>query len=259
MASIQPTFITGATAKIKLNGKTLAFCADFQCSVQVITKTPKVLGKYEGDSVEPLGYMVSGSFTVVRYAKGIRAALGPGNFPNGLAENDAGNGVGNWGTAWGGKLGDLLSRNGVGNDGRAHEALDPSKYSTGTTFDIQIYQKAATAAGTARGNTLQSVTDVLSGGPIPNLNPTGPGESPTSQSFLGILNIRNARITQADFAINKKNVAIERFNFVALYVDGDGFVANASSHCPAYQQQACWFLIRHSVAYRDPLHRDHGN
>ena len=96
MASVKPTFITGANAKIRLNGKTIAFCQDFSCSIQIITKTPKVLGKYEGDSVEPLGYTVSGSFTVIRYAKGVRKALGDMRYPNGLAENDAGNGVGNW-------------------------------------------------------------------------------------------------------------------------------------------------------------------
>lgn len=195
MAGIEPTFITGATAKIRLNGKTLAFCQDFSCSVQILTKTPKVLGKYEGDSVEPLSYMVSGSFSVIRYAKGVKKILGNKSAP-GLADNDAGNGVGNWGTAWGGKAGDILARNGIGNDGRAHEALDPSKYAAGTTFDIQIFQKVN------NGN---------------------------AQDFLGILNIRNARIVQADLGLNKRSAAIERFNFVALYADGDGFVANASN------------------------------
>jgi len=222
MASVKPTFITGANAKIRLNGKTIAFCQDFSCSIQIITKTPKVLGKYEGDSVEPLGYTVSGSFTVIRYAKGVRKALGDMRYPNGLAENDAGNGVGNWGTAWGGKLGDFLSRSGVGNDGRAHEALDPSKFGTGTTFDIQIYQKVSVGIGTSTGNLLQNVTDVLSGG-----TGSGPGSDP-NVDYLGVMNIRKARITQADFQISKKAPAVERFNFVALYVDGDGYVANAS-------------------------------
>ena len=222
MASVKPTFITGANAKIRLNGKTIAFCQDFSCSIQIITKVPKVLGKYEGDSVEPLGYMVSGTFTVIRYAKGVRKALGDMRFPAGLAENDAGNGVGNWGTAWGGKAGDLLSRNGVGNDGRAHEALDPSKFGTGTTFDIQIYQKVAVSVGTTTGNLLQAGTDILNGG-----TGAGPGNDPTVD-YLGVMNIKKARITQADFSISKKNPAVERFNFVALYVDGDGYVANAS-------------------------------
>jgi hypothetical protein len=191
MAGLRPTFITGAAAKIRLNGKTIAFCQDFNCSVQILTQTPKVLGKYEGDSVEPLGYLVSGSFSLVRYAKGIVGA-NRGAVPTGLAENDAGNGVGNWGTVWGGKLGDMLARNGVGSDGRANEALDPSKLAAGTTFDIQVYQKV------------------------------------DGEELLGILNIRNARITQADFGMHKRSPATERFTFVALYADGDSFVANAT-------------------------------
>lgn len=220
MAGIRPTFITGATAKIKLNGKTLAFCQDFTCTIQVAHQTPKVLGKYEGDSVEPLGYLVSGSFSIVRYAKGIKDGVGKGHAPKGLAENDAGNGVGNWGTVWGGKLGDVLARNGIGNDGRAHEALDPSKFAAGTTFDIQIYQRVAdSVAGGGVSGALSGLGSILEGG-----TNSGPGAG----NFVGVLNIRNARITQATFGLQKKAPAVERFNFVALYVDGDAFVANAS-------------------------------
>lgn len=223
MSGTQPTFITGVAAKIRLNGKTLAFCTDFSCSIQILTKAPKVLGQYESDSVEPLGYSVSGSFAILRYAKGVKQSLGLGHTPNGLAENDAGNGVGNWGTAWGGKFGDILASAGVGNDGRAHEALDPSKFSGGTTFDIQVFQKVHTGIPITATNILSTVQDVLSGGNIADIaNPV-----PTV-NYLGVVNIRNARITQADFGINKKAVAQERFNFIAIFADGDGFVANAS-------------------------------
>lgn len=217
MAGIKPTFITGATAKIRINGKTLAFCQDFRCSVQIATQTPKVLGKYEGDSVEPLGYLVSGSFSIIRYAKGIKGILGSSAVP-GLAANDAGNGVGNWGTQWGGKLGDFLARNGVGNDGRANEALDPSKFSAGTTFDIQVYQKVPTVSSTGTAGVVHDLIDVLKGGTI----------NTAESSQLGVLNIRNARITQADFALSKRGTAIEQFTFTALYLDGDSFVANSS-------------------------------
>ena len=106
MSGIRPIFITGANAKIKVNGKTLAFCTDLSYSVDVIHQTPKVLGMYEGTSVEPLGYSVSGSFTVIRYVKDVKASTGAA--PRGLADNDAGNGIGNWGNAWGGGLGSSL-------------------------------------------------------------------------------------------------------------------------------------------------------
>ena len=190
MTNVRPFFITGANAKIKVNGKTLAFCTDLTYSIAVLTQTPKILGMYEGSSVEPLGYTVSGSFSIIRYAKDAKANVG-GKPPVGISENDAGNGIGNWGAAWGGGLGSFLAANGVGNDGRPNENLDPSKLQNATTFDIQVYQK-------------------------------------TNSGDLGVANIRNVRITQADFSLSKKGAAIQRFNFVALYADEDSFVADFS-------------------------------
>jgi hypothetical protein len=194
MSGLSPFFITGANAKVVLNGKTLAFCTDLSYSVQILTQTPKVLGMYEGTSVEPLGYSVSGSFTLIRYAKGAEANA-PGALPFGVTSNDAGNSIGNWGSVWGnGALGNIPSIIGVpfsGTDGRANEALDPSTFKTGTTFDIQVYQK-------------------------------------TTEGNIGVANLRNVRITQADFNITKKGAAQQRFNFVALYADEDAAVANIS-------------------------------
>ncbi|MEM4726182.1 MAG: hypothetical protein QXG63_04510 [Nitrososphaerales archaeon] len=227
MSGIRPFFITGARAKIKLNGKTLAFCTDLSYSVQIITQTPKILGMYEGSSVEPLGYSVTGSFTIIRYAKDAAAAIG-GNRPNGVALNDAGNGVGNWGSVWGnGLFNGAAASLGLGNDGRANEALDPSRFSQGTTFDIQVYQKVPGKA--PQNNSLldqvaggiQSVADVLGGEKVG-------GFSTATSEVIGVANIRNCRITQADFELTKRGVAVQRFNFVALYVDEDSFVADFS-------------------------------
>jgi hypothetical protein len=198
MAGHRPLFVTGGNAKIKVNGKTLAFCTDISYSVQIITQTPKILGMYEGSSVEPLGYSVSGAFTVIRYAKDVVENTG-GAPLNYIAENDAGNGVGNWGGVWGGKAGDFFARNGIGNDGRANEAMDPSKFQKGVSFEIQIYQKTAN------------------------------GED------IGVANIRHARITQADFSLNKKGVATQRFTFVALYADEDSFAAGFSGQGQHFQ------------------------
>jgi len=232
MPGIRPFFITGANAKIKINDKTLAFCTDMSYSIQILTQTPKILGMYEGSSVEPLGYSVSGSFTVIRYAKDAKANIG-GQAPRGTAANDAGNGVGNWGGTWGGKLGDFLARNGIGNDGRANEALDPSKFANGVTFDIEVYQKTPPqgapnqGADAIIGRALQNTLDILGGGN--NFSGGGPGD------VIGIAKIRNCRITQADFNITKKGMAIQKFNFVALYVDEDSFVADFSGQGQQFQ------------------------
>lgn len=192
MSGLRPFFITGGNAKVKVNGKTLAFCTDLSYSIDVLTQTPKVLGMYEGSSVEPLGYTVTGTFTVIRYAKDARSNVG-GRPPVGTNPDDAGNGIGNMGQAWSHGLGSFLLSNGIGDDGRANENLDPSKLQNGTVFDIQVYQKS-------------------DGGDI------------------GVANIRNVRITKADFQVGKKNAATQRFTFVALYADEDSFVADFSGN-----------------------------
>ena len=234
MAGLRPNFLTGANAKIKLNGKTLAFCTDLSYSIQILTQTPKVLGMYEGSSVEPLGYTVSGSFTVIRYAKDVRAATG-GATPKGMAINDAGNGVGNWGSVWGGGLlGNALNTLGFGNDGRANEALDPSRFAQGTTFDIQVYQKVVNNVPGDQGlidqlvAPIQQVAGILGGDHVD-------GFSAASANIIGVANIRNCRITQADFSLSKKGAAIQRFNFTALYVDEDSFVADFSGSGQQFQ------------------------
>jgi len=124
MAGVRPFFVTGANAKLKLNGKTMAFLTDFQCSVQIAHQTPHVLGVYEGVSVEPLSYNVNGMFSIIRYVHNAHENIG-GVAPPGIAANDAGNGVGNWGSVWGGGvLGNLPSTLGNpfagGADGRAN-------------------------------------------------------------------------------------------------------------------------------------------
>lgn len=226
MSKVKPFFVTGASAKIKVNGRTLAFCTDLSYSVQIITQTPKVLGMYEGTSVEPLGYSVSGSFNIIRYVKNAKSSVGTNSTPSGtVAKNDAGNGVGNWGGTWGGDnqgSRDLFARLGIGNDGRANEALDPSRLENGTSFDIQIYQKVPNGQFASNGiqNAIRGATDVLAGG-------TDLGNRP-STDLIGVANIRNCRITQADFAISKRSLAMQRFSFVALYVDEDSFVADMS-------------------------------
>lgn len=196
MSGIRPFFVTGANAKLKLNGKTIAFCSDFACSIIISHQTPKVLGMYEGVSVEPLSYNVSGTFSIIRYVHNAKANIGGTPVP-GVAINDAGNGVGNWGSVWGGGiLGNLPSLLGNpfagGSDGRANEALDPSTYQQGTTFDIEIYQH----------------------------NPNG--------DPLGVLKVRSARISRADFNVSKKSPGMDKFEFIALYVDGDAYQAKPS-------------------------------
>lgn len=170
-----------------LDGKTIAFATDLMCSIQITTQTPHVLGVYEGVSVEPLSYNVTGSFSIIRYVHNVLANVG-GTAPKGTNPLDVGNSAGTWGS---GGFGNVLSTIG-GTGGRAFEALDPSTYSQGTAFDIEVYQH----------------------------NPNG--------DPLGVIKIRSARITRADFSVSKKSLGQDKFEFSALYVDGDVTQAKAS-------------------------------
>ena len=94
MAGLKPFFLTGANAKIQVNNRTLAYCNNLSYSVQVNHASPRVLGMYEPTSIEPLSYLVTGSFTVIRYTADVKGNVG-GKTPNGVFEG--GNGIGNWG------------------------------------------------------------------------------------------------------------------------------------------------------------------
>ena len=184
MSGLNPFFITGDKVRIRIDGKTVAFATDLMCSIQITHQTPHVLGMYEPTSVEPLSYNISGTFTVIRYVKNAIANIG-GSVPYGVNSKDVGNSASTFGSDTHNSNNGLSNLGVAGAGGRAYEALDPSTYSQGTTFDIEVYQKAP--------------NDVV----------------------LGIIKIRSARITKADFSVSKRTPGIDRFEFVALYVDGD--------------------------------------
>ena len=184
MAGAVPTFITGANAKVKVNNVTLAFCTNVSYVISIAHATPTVLGMYEGSSVEPLSYKVSGSFTVIRY---VADAVNEKNLPKGAVPQ--GNGIGNWSRKNGAinRLGDLT-------DGRAYDNLNPGKLDKACGFDIEILQKKNNA----------------------------------NEGTSHLAKIRNCRITQASLQVGVKSTANQVFNFVALYVDEDSFLADFS-------------------------------
>lgn len=185
---MKPFFLTGANAKIKVNGQTLAYCTNVSYSVQVNHATPRVLGMYEPTSVEPLSYIVTGTFSVVRYVADVKGKTGTS--PVGV--NNGGNGIGNMGPdGLGNRLAEGLDLNGNA-DGRTYDNLNPAKLDKATGFNIELYQKL-------QGGELQSVA-----------------------------RIRDARITQADFSLAKNAPAMQTFQFTALYADEDSFLADFS-------------------------------
>ena len=185
---MRPFFLTGANAKIKINNQTLAYCTNLSYSVKVNHATPRVLGMYEATSVEPLSYIVTGSFSVVRYIADVAGNVG-GSLPHGV--NEGGNGIGNMGPDGLGKrlvAGFSLSAT----DGRTYDNLNPGKLDKATGFEIYVFQKL-------HDGKQQSVA-----------------------------RIRDARITQADFSLSKNQAATQTFQFTAVYADEDSFKADMS-------------------------------
>jgi hypothetical protein len=129
MAGMMPFFLTGATAKIKVNGRTLAYCTDFSYRIETNHQPARICGMFEPASLEPVGYSVSGGFNVVRYTKNMTEHVkeAGGKVPNGVS--DKGNGIGGWGDS------------NSPFDGKANEAFDPSKLQSAVYFDIEVYQK----------------------------------------------------------------------------------------------------------------------
>jgi hypothetical protein len=184
MAGKQPFFLTGANAKIKVNGVTLAFATNLSYSVRVEHATPTVLGMYEPSSIEPLSYMVTGQFTVIRYVADVADKI------KGISGvSDRGNGVGAWGKK--GNLNNPVKRIFDPTDGRAYESFDPSKLEVASRFSIEVFQK-------------------------------------TNGETQSVSRIRDARIVQSDFTISQKAAATQTFNFTALYLDEDSFLADFS-------------------------------
>jgi hypothetical protein len=123
---MKPGFVSGANARVKLDGKTLAYCTDLNYTVDMATVPIEAIGSYEVKAYEPIAYSVNGSFSVIRYTKVIKPASGSAN----------------------GNPADEL-----GGDNRVGTQLDPGRVLSSSTFDMEIFQStSATASDTTETN-----------------------------------------------------------------------------------------------------------
>lgn len=119
MAGKKPSFITGATAKIKIGNLTMAYAQDVSYSTTVTTIPIETMGRYEVVSNEPVAYFVDGTLSVIRYTK--EASGMPGTAANGNSVNQMGNTP--------------------GSGGNAGSGFDPAQMIASETFDVEIFQK----------------------------------------------------------------------------------------------------------------------
>lgn len=127
MAGINAGFVTGARAKIKIGGATMAFAADVSYNITVQTIPIETMGKYEVHTNEPVSYSVDGSFSIVRYTKNSATVA---NIT--AQDKSAGTGANNNDTS---NTGALDQGTAPGNH------LDPSKILASASFDLEILEK----------------------------------------------------------------------------------------------------------------------
>ena len=189
MAGMVPFFLTGGNAKVKVNGVTLAFCTDLSYRIEVKHADPRILGMYEGHSIEPLSYRVSGSFTIIRYAGGIQEHIKSKGYQTPDRVSDYGNGIGAWSSKQGKSLN--LDLNFFDPKPKGEDSFVPKKLETASATELEIYQQ-------------------VPGGTIP------------------VAKLRDVRIVAGDFKLGHKGAATQTFTFQALYADEDSFRADFS-------------------------------
>lgn len=143
MAGKTPSFITGATAKIKVGALTMAYAQDVSYNTAVTTIPIETMGRYEVVSNEPVAYFVDGTLSIIRYTKEASAM-------NGAAAN--GNSVEQW-------------NNAAGSGGTAGDGFDPARLIASETFDLEVFQKTATG-GTESVGKLRDCRFTRKGGGI---------------------------------------------------------------------------------------------
>lgn len=144
MAGKKPSFITGATAKIKIGNLTMAYAQDVSYNTTVTTIPIETMGRYEVVSNEPVAFFVDGTLSVIRYTK---SAGG-----NGVAINGKKEGTGNSVNVW---------ANTAGNGGNAGLHFNPGGLLSSETFDLEIYSKIP-GDSTTTGTGASAVTEVES-------------------------------------------------------------------------------------------------
>jgi len=120
-----PAFITGASVKIKLADKVIAYAQDFSYNVTVANIPIESMSRYEVASNEPVAYFVDGTISIIKYtseAKGISGA------------NTAGNSLGTIGE---------------------FDQFNPAKILESATFEIEVYQRSKVGTGATLTNVVK--------------------------------------------------------------------------------------------------------
>jgi hypothetical protein len=212
--SKKPFFLTGANARIILNNRSVAYATDISYSVTVRHASPRVLGKFEVEVVQPLSYEVEGTLTIIKYAKGMKDHVG--DAPN--AANQAGNGLGAFDSDNGAIASALGLPSGGKFDGGTSENFNPQRMFQSKMFDIEIRQAIPPGGNTS---VLQASLDFLNDALFPD------GLNASNDTNI-LVRLRDCRFTALDFKLSKKGLPMQTMQFKARYADDDTYVAQKS-------------------------------
>lgn len=200
MAGKTPFFLTGGNARILLNNKTVAYATDVSYKISVKHASPRVLGRFEVETIQPLAYDVMGTLSIIRYGRGLQSYFGDAAPDN---VNNAGNSIGSYGlSSFGGAIGSALGLPTTDGqfDGSPDDAFNPSRFFQSKMFNIEIRQKI----------------------------PTNIGQATVAKDEAPTVLLRDCRFEDMQFRLNKRGVATIDFTFRARYVDDDTFIARKS-------------------------------
>lgn len=227
-----PFFLSGANAKILIGGKTVAYATDVTYSISVKHGAPRLLGKFEVESIQPLEYNVSGTLTVIKYGKGLASTAVGGPPPS---VSDKGNGVGGFEDSNG--LGPVRNALGINkkdkpnNEKNIADSFNPATMFQSEMFDIEIRQKIYATVG----HTTKSLVPTLkkkrydSNGKIQQSDlgyEMGTSVQTETSYSTGIeevptILLRDCRFTDQKFSLSKKGLAVLELTFRARYAHDD--------------------------------------
>jgi len=232
MAGKTPFFLSGANARILLNHKTVAYATNIAYQVSVKHATPRVLGRFEVEVIQPLSYDVTGTLSIIKYGRGLKSYYGT-HAPEGVTNK--GDGVGSYGLAsFGGGLGSALGLPTADGqfDGAPNEAFNPSRFFQSKMFDIEIRQKIANSStlGNSKPLTLQNFNQAFGQALLDKANDALARDivTPTKAEETSVILLRDCRFENMSFRLDKKGVATIDLTFRARYADSDDGLAHKS-------------------------------
>jgi len=233
MSGKTPFFLSGGNARILVNNKTIAYATNVTYRVSVKHASPRVLGRFEVETIQPLAYEVTGTLSVYRYGRDLQSYFGE-HAPESV--NNSGNGVGSLGLS--SALGAVGSALGFPTtdgqfDGGTNEAFNPARLFQSRMFNIEIRQNIPSRDGLGANKwspkTISEATQNVGQALLDRVNDILVKDRVgSSKTETPVILLRDCRFEDMQFELDKRGVAKLNLTFRARYADDDTFIARKS-------------------------------